>query len=68
MGRRFDLRTMDQDGTPRGIRTHTVRILSPLPLPVGLREYNKYSLEDTRLVVTQVAQVFLQETLIGVST
>lgn len=25
-------------GTPDGIRTHTVRILSPFPLPIGIRE------------------------------
>lgn len=26
-------------GTPDGIRTHTIRILSPLPLPIGIREH-----------------------------
>ena len=27
-----------RSGTPDGIRTHTVRILSPLPLPIGVLE------------------------------
>ena len=30
-------RTLNMYGSPNGIRTHTERILSPLPLPVGLR-------------------------------